>query len=95
MEDLDRGDIISLYVNNNNHFISNNIIKSLIHTIFVRNPCKKCLVIACCSKLCNDKKKYLKYCDVNGNIAFNRFLVLMIWYGAISLLIILIKIIVQ
>lgn len=24
-----------------------------------RNPCKKCLVRACCGELCNDKKKFI------------------------------------
>lgn len=35
-----------------------------IYNIFKRNPCKKCIVKACCINQCNDYKIYSKKYDI-------------------------------
>ncbi len=54
-------------------FIWYEIIAAIAMTLIVRNPCKKCLVQACCSETCNLKKDYLKFCDTDGKIWILRF----------------------
>ena len=50
------------------------VIVSITITMFIRNPCKgkKCLVKACCTEYCDSKKQYLKFCDQEGKIIFQR-----------------------
>ena len=44
----------------------------ILITLIIRNPCKKCLVRACCSLLCKEKRHYLTFCNIDGNIKFLR-----------------------
>jgi hypothetical protein len=57
-------------------------------TLIVTDPCKKkkCLVKACCTEQCELKTYYLKFCDGNGNIIFQRFCVITTISGVISLI---------
>ena len=75
------------------NFIWIEIIKSITITLFIRNPCKssKCLVKACCTKICGERRYYLKYCDNDQRIVFQRFCAVAVWFGIISLLLTLIK----
>ncbi len=41
---------------------------------FIRNPCKKCLVKACCSEVCKEGKRYNRFCGIDG-ILHNRITV--------------------
>ncbi len=46
---------------------------SIILIFFARDPCKKCIVRACCSETCEEKVYYLNFCDIEGKITFQRF----------------------
>ena len=64
--------------------------KSLFHLFicifFVKDPCKKCLITACCSKLCGDKINYLRYCDREGDINWQRFLAACVTFSILTIL---------
>ena len=38
----------------------------MIETILAKNPCKKCLVRACCSEQCEERTVYLNFGSLNG-----------------------------
>jgi len=65
--------------------IFNDTLKSLFITLIIRNPCNKCLVRACCSLLCEEKRHYLTFCDIDGNIKFLRMCAISIILSCISL----------
>jgi len=44
----------------------------IILTLFAKDPCKKCLVKACCSDICEHKIYYLNFCDIDGSIWFDK-----------------------
>ena len=71
------------------------VIVSITITMFIRNPCKgkKCLVKACCTEYCDSKKQYLKFCDQEGHIIFQRFCAYSVWIGVTSIIIALTKMI--
>ena len=53
-------------------------ISSLFLTVLIKNPCKKCLVRACCSEICEKKEYYLTFCGMGDSIKFQRFCALSI-----------------
>lgn len=68
-------------------------LKYIFITLVIKNPCKKCLVRACCTEICNDKKYYLSFCDIDKSISLNRICVLSIIFGLITLIFSIFKII--
>jgi len=60
----------------------------LFGTIFAKDPCKsnKCLVKACCSKECDEKLHYLRYCGGRGSIFFQRFCGISILISCLALI---------
>ncbi len=68
-------------------------LKNIFITAVVKNPCRKCLVRACCTLLCEDKKYYLSFCDVDGNIKFQRICALSIIFTILILFLSILKII--
>jgi len=54
------------------------ILKEITITCYIRNPCNKCIVKACCTQLCNAKKEYKNYCGVHGTIGFQKFVAISI-----------------
>ena len=53
----------------------------MILILFARDPCKKCIVRACCSERCEEKTYYLNFCDIEGKITFNRICVVSIIFS--------------
>jgi len=70
------------------HFIWIEVIKSTTITIFIRNPCKssKCLVRACCTEICGKRRYYLKYCDNDQRIVFQKICAFAVWFGVTALI---------
>jgi len=58
----------------------------VFYTLFARNPCKKCLVQACCSQYCDPKLQYLRYCDRDGHIGFLKLSAISIIVACISVI---------
>lgn len=68
-----------------------NFFQIFILIYFIKNPCKKCLVSACCSKTCDEKNNYLRYCDIHNDIIFNRLIVSSFWIAVIACIYVIIK----
>ena len=68
-------------------FIWYEVIVPVCLTFLVRDPCKtkKCLVKACCQEHCELKIEYLKFCDPEGKILFQRICASSIVLGAVFL----------
>ena len=75
-------------INNVFSFIWNEIIVALALTLLVKDPCKgkKCLIKACCNEHCELKIDYLKFCDSEGKILFQRVCALSIVFGTCMLI---------
>jgi sulfatase maturation enzyme AslB (radical SAM superfamily) len=54
-------------------------------TAFKADPCKKCIIRACCSKYCEEKRHW-KIHDDNG-IWYDRFMVISLWFSSIIVII--------
>jgi len=67
------------------NFIWNNMILILL----VKDPCKKCLVRACCSQRCEEKTYYLNFCDIEGKTGFRKFIAVITIYNCIFIVCIL------
>jgi len=50
------------------------VIKKIITSLYIKNPCKKCLVRACCSQTCEKKNYYISFCFPFNSIFFNRLI---------------------
>ena len=57
----------------------------LFLTLLVKNPCKKCLVRACCLTICEKREYYLSFCDIEGKIVFQRFCAIGIIFSCVSI----------
>ena len=73
-------------------FIWEEVIVGSLITLIIKNPCKKCLVKACCTEVCFDKHNYLRYCDPEGSINFQRITALTIWLGFLALILSIVKV---
>jgi len=64
------------------------IIASIAITTFIKDPCKnkKCLVRASCTEVCGERTYYLKYCDREGHIMFQRICAISVIFGVIVLI---------
>jgi len=63
----------------------------LFTTITIRNPCKKCLVRACCGSVCNEKLHYQKFCGYNEGIGFQRTCAISIVISSLTFIIAICK----
>ena len=63
------------------------VIIAIFKTLVTRNPCKskKCLVRASCTVKCEKKLHYLKFCDSDGKIMFQRITASSIIFGVVVL----------
>jgi len=68
-------------------------LRLFIYIFFIKDPCKKCLISSCCSKVCENKINYLSYCDIDGNIKYQRFISASVIFSILSILITIIKVI--
>ncbi len=77
-------------------FIWYEVIVAITLTFLVRDPCKskKCLVKACCNEICELKKEYLKFCDPEGKILFQRICAGSIVFGTVLLCFHIIRVII-
>ncbi len=68
-------------------FLWEQIFISIILTLIIKNPCKsnKCLVRASCTLYCQSKLDYLKHCDQDGKIMFQRICAITIIFSTIVL----------
>jgi len=69
-------------------FLWNEVIVAIALTFLVRDPCKgkKCLIKACCNEECELKTDYLKFCNPEGKILFQRICAASIVFGVFMLL---------
>ena len=51
---------------------------------FKRDPCKKCIVRACCTNFCEEKKEVIRR-DTCYPVWFNRLLIIGLWLSIIAL----------
>ena len=51
--------------------------------VFKSDPCKKCLVRACCRDFCNEKQKWYSY--TKDGIYFSRFMIISYWFSVVTL----------
>jgi len=68
-------------------FLWEEVIIAIALTILVKDPCKgkKCLIKACCNDYCELKIDYLKFCNSEGKIAFQRVCALSIVFATCML----------
>lgn len=52
--------------------------------IFKPDPCKKCIVKACCTQPCKEKQDLVSFVDYD-TIAFKRFITIILWVSVLSL----------
>ena len=75
-------------------FIWEELIKEPVLVLLAKDPCKKCIVRACCTNQCEKRVQYLKHCDnPYGHIRWRQFSSITILYGIISLFVSLIMVI--
>ena len=62
------------------------VIKAMFITLMIRNPCKskKCLVRASCTAYCGEREYYLKFCDRDEKIIFQRICAISIIFAIIT-----------
>ena len=64
------------------------VIIAIFKTLITRNPCKskKCLVRASCTVKCEKRLHYLKFCDSDGKIMFQRITAGSVIFGTSALI---------
>jgi len=60
---------------------------NIIITLFARDPCKKCLVRACCSERCEHKTHYSNFCNRDGGIIFERICAYSVIFSCIMIIV--------
>lgn len=68
-------------------FFCDEVLISIFKTLTLGNPCKskKCLVRASCTVVCDKRLHYLRFCDREGHITFQRICAISIIFGVIML----------
>ena len=52
----------------------------MIATLLAKNPCRKCLVRACCSEQCEERTVYLNFGSLNG-VVFQKVVAISILFS--------------
>lgn len=59
----------------------------IIITLRAKDPCKKCLVKACCSERCEHRTYYLNFCNRDGGIIFERICAYAVIFSCIMIIV--------
>jgi len=62
-------------------FVADEVLIAMFKTLFIRKPCRRCLVRACCTEKCDAGLNYFSYCNAEGKIVFQRVCALSIIFA--------------